>query len=262
MHDIHLVLKKLTDYFSADEEVEALQARVSVLQHNINYDVLMNNFTEICTECRQTRESNVFDNTHDSWEYFSKIISIRHLVAFFVGLIELGNKDDDTNVLHKKLSITVCRTYVLLLTSPGAKIFDAFEPDLLQRIYKVFGILRKLATFKEPQRVQLQMSIIMLLQDFVLYLKHVSFQNYEELQTELIAAIANIMDYNHENGLNNKCKSGIFLYHSLIKQNAIFYRFVNCLQILLKSKSYAMTYWSTSAYLCMVKTYRRASHWC
>lgn len=205
MHDIHLVLTKLTEYYRDDEVVDALQERLSTLQHNINYEVLINNMTEICTECRQTRESNIFDNTHDSWECFSRILSIRHLIAFFTGLIELAKKDV-TNFLHQKLAITACRTYVLLLTSPGAKIFDAFEPMLLQRIFKVLEMLKRLAPFKEHQRMQLQMSIIMLMQDFVLYLKHVSFQNYEELHTDLIDAIAMVMEYHHENGLCNKCE--------------------------------------------------------
>lgn len=205
MHDIHLVLTKLTEYYRDDEVVDALQERLSTLQHNINYEVLINNMTEICTECRQTRESNIFDNTHDSWECFSRILSIRHLIAFFTGLIELAKKDV-TNFLHQKLAITACRTYVLLLTSPGAKIFDAFEPMLLQRIFKMLEMLKRLAPFKEHQRMQLQMSIIMLMQDFVLYLKHVSFQNYEELHTDLIDAIAMVMEYHHENGLCNKCE--------------------------------------------------------
>lgn len=205
MHDIHLVLTKLTEYYRDDEVVDALQERLSTLQHNINYEVLINNMTEICTECRQTRESNIFDNTHDSWECFSRILSIRHLIAFFTGLIELAKKDV-TNFLHQKLAITACRTYVLLLTSPGAKIFDAFEPMLLQRIFKMLEMLKRLAPFKEHQRMQLQMSIIMLMQDYVLYLKHVSFQNYEELHTDLIDAIAMVMEYHHENGLCNKCE--------------------------------------------------------
>lgn len=207
MHDIHLVLTKLNDYIGGDAAVPAdeLRERVSCVQHNIDYAVLINNLTEICTECRQTRESSVFDNTHDSWEYFARIISIKHLVALFTGLIELAAKDA-SNFLHQKLLLTVCRTYMLLLTSPGAKIFDAFEPALLQRVFKSFGILKRLEPFKEHQRVQLQMSVIMLMQDFVLYLKHVSFENYEELHIELIDAIADVMEHHHENGLANKCE--------------------------------------------------------
>lgn len=206
MHDIHLVLQKLNDYYSRDELVEDLQTRVSQVQANTNYDALINDLTEICTECRQTRESNVFDNTHDSWECFSKIVSIKHMTSYFSGLLELP-KNNPTNFVHQKLSIIVCRTYILLLTSPGAKIFDAFEPPLLSKVFKIVSVLKQLTPFKEHQRIQLQMLIIILLEDFVLYLKHVSFEDYEDLQTDMIDATASILQYHHENGLANKCKS-------------------------------------------------------
>lgn len=253
MHDIHLVLTKLSDYFVDDETEDALLERVSTLQYNINYEVLMNNLIEICTECRQTRESDVFDNTHDSWEYFTRIISIKHLIAFFTGLIELATKDA-SNYLHQKLAITVCRTYVLLLTSPGAKIFDAFEPPLLQRAFKIVGVLKQLAPFKEHQRVQLQIAIIMLLQDFVLYLKHVSFQNYEDLQTELIDAIAIIMEYHHENGLANKCMCD-GMNNQFIIPCFIVYIF-SLLQMQQRSRRCVTMCWSTFACHCTVQTYR------
>lgn len=205
MHDIHLVLQKLNDYFSRSETTEDVQSRVSQVQRGIDYDALVNDLTEICTECRQTRESSVFDNTHDSWECFSKIMPIKHMTAFFGGLLDLAKKDM-TNFSHQKLSIIVCLTYILLLTSPGAKIFDAFEPPLLSKMFKISSILKCLTPFKEHQRIQLQMLIIILFEDFVLYLKHVSFEGYEELQIDMIDATAVILEYHHETGLTSKCE--------------------------------------------------------
>lgn len=209
MHDIHLVLHKLNEYFDRSEDVDKLQERYSNIQ-NIEYEILINNLTEICTECRQTRESKVFDNTHDSWEYLSKVVPIKHMNAFFTGLLNLGQKDP-TNFLYQKLSITACQTYIMLLTSPGAKIFNVFEPPLMQRIFKIFNILKHLAPFKEHLRVQLQMAIFIFMGDLILYLKHVSFEGYEELQLELIHTISSIMEYHHENGLANKCKFNCFI---------------------------------------------------
>lgn len=206
MHDIHLFLKKLTDYFDAKnasaEEVRRLFN--NQLPQHLEPTELINNLTEICTECRQTRESDVFDNTHDSWEYFSKIISIEHLLAFFTGLLELSDSNED--FVYKKLGITICRTYVLLLTSPGAKIFGAFQPELLRKVFKIFDILKNMGSYRESERVQLQMMITLLLEEFQLYLKHVSFEEYEDLQAKFIETIGSVMEIHHEKGFLNKCE--------------------------------------------------------
>lgn len=209
MHDIHLALRKLIAYCDAKKTtVEQLKNLATASRAPaIDYHELINELTEICTECRQTRESTVFDNTHDSWEYFAKIISVEHLLAFFTGLIDLAAKEaTNTELLIRKVSMTACRTYVLLLTSPGAKIYDAFEPDLLRKIFKVFDVSRKLDAMREHERVQVQMLLIMLLEDFQLYLKHVSFEDYEDLQMQFIETIAAMMEFNHEKGFRNKCK--------------------------------------------------------
>lgn len=206
MHDIHLFLKKLTDYFDANNasaEQIRLQFNNQLPQH-LEITELINHLTEICTECRQTRESDVFDNTHDSWEYFSKIISIEHLLAFFTGIVEFTAKND--GFMQKKLGICVCRCYVLLLTSPGAKIFGAFQPDLLRKVFKIFDILKNLGVYRDSERIQLQMMITLLLEELQLYLKHVSFEEYEELQVQFVEAIGSIMEFHHEKGFLNKCE--------------------------------------------------------
>lgn len=205
MHDIHLVLQKLHEYIDATIPAELFEEKVSSPPPNTDYSVLINNLTEICTECRQTRESNVFDNTHDSWEHFSKMISIKHLLAFFSGLIELSRKDT-ADFQYRKLAITVSQTYLLLMTSPGAKIYGGFEPIILQKVFKLFDTVKNINAFKDHHRVQLQMAIIMLLEDFKLYLKHVAFQEYEDLQLEFIETIASVMEYHHEKGFSNKCE--------------------------------------------------------
>lgn len=206
MHDIHLYLIKLTDYFDAKAaSAEFIRQQYSnQLPQHLDPSELINHLTEICTESRLTRESDVFDNTHDSWEYFSKIISVEHLIAFFTGIIELTAKDE-CNFIFKKLAISVSRTYVLLLTSPGAKIFAAFQTDLLRKVFKTFEIVKRMGNFREHERIQLQMSLILLLQDFQLYLKHVSFEEYEDLQAQFVEAIASVMEFHHEKGFLNKC---------------------------------------------------------
>lgn len=213
MHDIHLVLKKLTDYFDANNASTADEIRqqfTNQLPHHLRVTELINHLTEICTECRQTRESNVFDNTHDSWEYFTKIISIENLLAFFTGLIELTSKNEE--FMQKKLGIIACRTYVLLLTSPGAKIFGAFQPELLKKVFKIFDVLKHLGVYRESERIQLQMMITLLLEEFQLYLKHVSFEEYEDLQVHFVETIGSIMEFHHEKGYMNKCMCLIRLH--------------------------------------------------
>lgn len=206
MHDIHLVLAKLNDYTNSKQlTTEQLQVLFSEPQQNFDYYVLINELTEISTECRQTRESTVFDNTHDSWEYFAKITSIPHLISLFTGLLELSEKNPE-NFLYRRVALTTCRAYILLLTSPGAKIFDAFDKSLLKKVYKKFQYLQQLEQFREHEQVQIQMALIIILEDFQLYLKHVSFEEYEDLQVEFIDAVAGVMDYHHENGFLNKCK--------------------------------------------------------
>lgn len=208
MHDIHLALRKLNAYCDAKRTtVDQLKALATTAKtpSTINYSELINELTEICTECRQTRESTVFDNTHDSWEYFVKIISVEHLLAFFTGLIDLA-ANEKTDTLQRKVSMTACRTYVLLLTSPGAKIYDAFEPDLLRKVFKMFDMTKKMDGMREHERIQIQMLLIMLLEDFQLYLKHVSFEEYEDLQMQFIEAIAAMMEFHHQKGFQNKCK--------------------------------------------------------
>lgn len=205
MHDIHLALRKLNNYCDAKRTtVEQLKA---LDKTSLDYHEVINELTEICTECRQTRESTVFDNTHDSWEYFIKIISVEHILAFFTALIDLAtNGEASTELLMRKVSMTACRTYVLLLTSPGAKIYDAFEPDLLRKVFKVFQMAKKLDGIREHERIQIQMLLIMLLEDFQLYLKHVSFEEYEDLQMQFIESIVDIMENHHKKGFHNKCK--------------------------------------------------------
>lgn len=209
MHDIHLALRKLNAYCDAKRKtVEQLKSLAKTSKAAaIDYHELINELTEVCTECRQTRESTVFDNTHDSWEFFVKIISVEHLLAFFTGLIDLATKEASAkDLLHRKVSMTACRAYILLLTSPGAKIFDAFEPDLLRKVFKMFEMVKKLDGVREHERIQIQMLMIMLLEDFQLYLKHVSFEEYEDLQVQFIESIAAIMEFHHEKGFQNKCK--------------------------------------------------------
>lgn len=212
MHDIHLALRKLTAYCNAKRTtVEQLKSLAQAA--TIDYNELINELTEICTECRQTRESTVFDNTHDSWEYFVKIISVEHLLAFFTGLIDLASKEAvPREPLHRKVSMIACRTYVLLLTSPGAKIYDAFEPDILRKVFKMFEMVKKLDGMREHERVQIQLLLIMLLEDFQLYLKHVSFEDYEDLQMQFIESIAAIMEFNHEKGFLNKCECELLIF--------------------------------------------------
>lgn len=211
MHDIHLALKRLLVYCDAKrttvDQLKALgTSAASAL--SIDYHDLINEMTEICTECRQTRESTVFDNTHDSWEYFVKIISVEHLLALFNGLVDLAKRETTSKQLvYRRVTMVAARTYVLLLTSPGAKVYDAFDTDLLQKVFKVFEMVDELDALREHERVQIQMLMIMLLEDFQLYLKHVSFEDYEELQMQFIDTIAALMEYHHKHGFLNKCKS-------------------------------------------------------
>lgn len=46
--------------------------------------------------------------------------------------------------------------------------------------------------------VQLQMLISLLLKEFQLYLKHLSFKEFEELQAYFTEAIGSIMEFYHE----------------------------------------------------------------
>lgn len=212
MHDIHLYLKRLNDYFDVNRTTpEQLQSLLRSPNKSIDFDSLLNQLTEIANECRQTRQSDIFDNTHDSWEYYSKIISIKHLVAFFSALIDLTLKNKNVTHTHKRVSLAISQTYVLLLTSPGAKIFDAFEPDVLRKIFKMFDFVKNVNSLREHERILIQMQLITLLEDFQLYLKHVSFEEYEDLQLQFIEAIASIMEYHHLNGFNSKCKDFHFL---------------------------------------------------
>lgn len=245
MHDIHLVLVKLNDYF--DSKIisnEELQVRFGEPQNNIDYSELINNLTEICTECRQTRESNVFDNTHDSWEYFSKITSISHLVSLFTGLLDLAEKNS-TSFLYRRTALITCRAYILLLTSPGAKIFDAFDTELLKKVYKVFQCLKQLKEFREHERIQIQMLVIMLLEDFSLYLKHVSFEEYEELHMLFIEAVVGVMEHHHENGLLNKCECN-FNFVFVCNFTHFFHIFLR--QIRMRFTVYAIKTWKMYAY--------------
>lgn len=248
MHDIHLFLRNLNNYFDANgASADDVRKEISnQLPQRCEISELINHLTEICTESRQTRESDVFDNTHDSWEYFSKIISIEHLLALFTGLIELTSKDEQ-DFQHKKLGITVCRTYVLLLTSPGAKIFGAFQPDTLRKLFKVFHIVKHMRAYREHERVQLQMMLTMLLEDFQLYLKHVSFEEYEDLQIQFVETIASIMEFHHEKGFLNKCKLRLKRFSfDLVFKNCDFFFF--CFQIHSKSRNCATPHWKIHAF--------------
>lgn len=86
----------------------------------------------------------------------------------------------------------------------------AFQPDLLRKIYKIFDVLKNLDSYRESERIQLQMMITLLLEEFQLYLKHVSFNEYEDLHEQFVEAIGTIMEYHHEKGFKNKC---MFAFH-------------------------------------------------
>lgn len=207
MHEIHLYLIKLAEYFDANvASADNIRQQYSnQLPHHKSVGDVINYLTEIASECRSTRESDIFDNTHDSWEYFSKIISVEHLVAFFTGLIELTAKNEN-DFQHVRLALSLCRTYLLLLTSPGAKIFGAFDTDLLRKLFKTFEYINHISKFNGNEASQLQMLLILLLQDIQIYLKHVSFNEYEELHIHFIECIAAIMEFHHEKGISNRCK--------------------------------------------------------
>lgn len=207
MHEIHLYLIKLTEYFDAKTASanDIRQQYSNQLPQHVSVSAIINHLTEIASECRSTRDSTVFDNTHDSWEYFSKIVSVEHLVGFFMGLIELTAKHQN-DFQYVKLALSLCRTYLLLLTSPGAKIFGAFDTDLLGKLFKTFGYIKHTDKFSSNEASQLQMLLIVLLQDIQIYLKHVSFNEYEEQHIQFIECLAMIMEFHHEKGIQNKCK--------------------------------------------------------
>lgn len=207
MHDIHLYLIKLTEYFDANvASADTIRQQYSnQLPQHVNVAGIINHLTEIASECRSTRDATIFDNTHDSWEYFSKIISVEHLVGFFTGLIELTAKHEH-DFQHVKLALSLCRTYLLLLTSPGAKIFGAFETDLLRKLFKSLEHIKRTDNFSNNEKSQMQMLLIVLLQDIQIYLKHVSFNEYEELHIQFIESIATVMEFHHEKGIQNRCK--------------------------------------------------------
>lgn len=136
---------------------------------------------------------------------------------------------DPTSSLNRKLSLNASRTYLFLLTIPGAKCCGVFDEDLVTRCLAIFGILdlmrqsslqRKLRMHEQTQFMLLLCSF---LEDLCTVFKIVALEEYKELKKMLVKTLKNIILHNHIHGYDSICKSNSLLHLCSVLHNILCY---------------------------------------
>lgn len=148
---------------------------------------------------------------YDSWEFLAKVVSKEQYMGFIYSLAHLWELDP-TAAINRKLSFNAARTYLFLLTTPGAKSCEIFDEDLVQRCFGVFNILsvmksagmqRKIRAHEETQILLLMVS---LLEDLSNIFKIVSLEEFKDLKKDLIKHLKGIILHNHIHGYDSICE--------------------------------------------------------
>lgn len=168
-----------------------LVQRVTGAAFNNVIDVL----TEVCTEFRIVKESERHSQKDDSWEYLSKKINTDHLLIFENCLIELAFIDS-TDVRYYQLALLAGNSYLLLITTPGAKAFGIFQPDIVQRSFNLLSTINRIGKMS-GNRTDLYVKYMSLLECIEILLKNVSFEEYESLRIDLLNELANLIELNY-----------------------------------------------------------------
>lgn len=171
------------------------------------YNDVINVLTEVCTEFRLVKEHERHSQVNDSWEYLSKTINTEHLLIFHNCLIELAFVNS-TNLRYYRLAILAGTSYLLQITTPGAKAFGIFQPDIVQRSFHLLNTIDKICTIT-GNRTDLYGNYLVLLECIEILLKNVSFEEHENLKIDLLNELVNVIELNYMTAFRNPsmCKS-------------------------------------------------------
>lgn len=240
---IHLILKNLSKFFDSSLSKDSIQDSFnntrkcddeidSDTESDDNYDThTTNNFnnmqlikkvkedkkcseilSELISTAFQTRETpGTFFCEQDSWEFLSKQINVKDYKNFINCLVLLCRLDyfDKDN---RKLSILAGRSYMLMLTTPGAKTKNVFDEDLIIDCMKIFDCVQNLrqsvVNEKIPKAdlVDLQMDLFSFLVELKTTLRHISLDEYVDTLKLIISTLTIIIRDNYINGYDSICK--------------------------------------------------------
>lgn len=147
---------------------------------------------------------------NDSWEFLAKVVNKEKYMGFIYSLVHLWELDP-TAAINRKLSFNAARTYLYLLTTPGAKSCEIFDEDLVQRCFGVFNILSVIRggmqrKIRGQEEMQILLLLVSLLEDLTNIFKIVSLTEFKDLKKDLIKQMKSVILHNHINGYESICK--------------------------------------------------------
>ena len=187
---------------SSNKELNQLQILQTARTHKEVNSLLL----ELCNECRAALQPDVENNNTDNWEHFAKFVVPDQFLCFFYCLIEIGLVNP-LDGIDRRLSQLAARAYILIITQPGAKAFGAFSSKLLENVLHIFKLLDTLVKaneFREHEKIEFQISCMLMLEELELFLKYVSLEE-NTLKKSLVEACTVVMLYYYEHN-KGKCK--------------------------------------------------------
>uniref|UniRef100_A0A336MX24 CSON008800 protein n=1 Tax=Culicoides sonorensis TaxID=179676 RepID=A0A336MX24_CULSO len=142
---------------------------------------------------------------YDSWEYLANVVNKEHYMGFINSLVHLWELDP-TSAINRKLSFNAVRTYLFLLTIPGAKSCGVFDEDLVLKCFDIFNFLSLMKSpsmqkkIRHHEQTQIALFLVSLLEDLCKIFKIVSLPEYVDLKRALIKHLKNIILHNHIHG--------------------------------------------------------------
>lgn len=167
-------------------------------------------FQEIYNEAMQARKESGFKD-YDNWNYLVTQVNKSKYLSFMYACISLWQLDPGNSQI-RKLSCNASRTYLTLLTIPGAKQCGIFDEDLVIKTFQVITLFEVLnqpdyqRVVRNHDRTQVQLFLISFLEDLVTIFKIVSLREFKDVKKALVIILKGILLHNHVNGYENICK--------------------------------------------------------
>lgn len=157
---------------------------------------------DICNDARDIRtRAGFYNNNNDNWEFISQKINVKSFLSFIycmTGLSHLKPLDEELS----KITLNAARSYLLLLTTPGAKRCRVFDNNVVISCLHAFKVIEKARPKYKPL---LLIQLTAMLEDLKTVFKIVclDLEEYKEVKEEVIVTIRDLLLYNFKSNSNN-----------------------------------------------------------
>lgn len=110
---------------------------------------------------------------------------------------------DPSSGQNRKLSLLCARFYCILLAIPGAKSFEVFDEDILQKCFQILNLPD--SELRSNERSQFQLCLVQYLDDLCTVLKFLALDEYKEVKVGLVKALKSVLLKHHTSGFENIC---------------------------------------------------------